>query len=775
MHHPHPAEGRSARSRPQAAALLAPFLIAFFLLLLAPAQVRAFGTINGLGQRAEHEHITRAALACAPGVKSDGSCFEPRSIDQLAGHAGTFGAVGAPDLDEFFSVVAHCDDADFLDVPGYPQTRAAATATLMGCVNHLRMRFRQGVDGANGLFDSDGELIGSQVDLESDCTFAGGFAGRAKCNAIEGFGRMLHGAQDFYSHSNWADQADPTKPISAANPPGLNLPGPSPILDLVGTGTPAIPNDLTTGFYAGIFTDKCPGSSGRVTHACLDKDLAAIDAVSGVATDPRTPRGRLLSNEQKAVSGAIAETRRQWADFRAALITRYGAELGKRMALAIAQDVSKVDVVFSIDTTGSMAPYINGAIAAANDVVNMLSGRGDPAILTDYRVGVVDYKDVDSPPEYGCPPDPYDAIIDLPFSKKRSDIVAALNTVRSKVSGGCDWPEDVLSGVQKAVGFPWRDGVNKAIIVIGDAPGHDPEKHSGLTSASVIAAALAVDPAVIYPILVGPTFYPYAPDDFMANLAAGTGGRTFNGRSGGGVARALLEVITALAVLPPPPPPTTDTTPPAVTVEFAAPPAGQAGFFNAAQTPVVGSVTATDPANVAAITCTDSVGGLTMGALAGAGTASASRSLSVSSDGVHEISCTATDGAGNTGAAVGSASTHTISIDTTAPTAACSATPNTLWPPNNKLVEITTSVNVTDIGSGPGAFVLSSATSSEPGDDDIQSFVLGTPDVSGLLRAERDGSGTGRVYTLAYTVADAAGNTSTCNVRVTVPHDQGKK
>src|SRR5438034_9693398 len=87
-----------------AARLRAPAWLSVLVLLLsglvvpvitAPA-AHAFGTINGLGQRAEHERITRAALACPPGVKSDGSCFEPRSIDQLAGHSGTFGGVGAP-------------------------------------------------------------------------------------------------------------------------------------------------------------------------------------------------------------------------------------------------------------------------------------------------------------------------------------------------------------------------------------------------------------------------------------------------------------------------------------------------------------------------------------------------------------------------------------------------------------------------------------------------------------------------------------------------------
>jgi hypothetical protein len=70
--------------------------------------------------------------------------------------------------------------------------------------------------------------------------------------------------------------------------------------------------------------------------------------------------------------------------------------------------------------------------------------------------------------------------------------------------------------------------------------------------------------------------------------------------------------------------------------------------------------------------------------------------------------------------------------------------------------------------------VLTSATSNEPGVDDIQSFTIGEADVRGLLRAQRDGSGTGRIYTLRYTVTDVAGNTSACDTQVSVPHDLSK-
>lgn len=114
-------------------------------------------------------------------------------------------------------------------------------------------------------------------------------------------------------------------------------------------------------------------------------------------------------------------------------------------------------------------------------------------------------------------------------------------------------------------------------------------------------------------------------------------------------------------------PSNTDTTPPVVTVTFPAPPTTQSGFFNASQLPVQGTASATDPSNVTAISCTDSLTGLTQGALTGGGTATATDTLSVTGNGVHAITCTATDGAGNTGAATGSTNTASISIDFTPP------------------------------------------------------------------------------------------------------------
>jgi RHS repeat-associated protein len=133
----------------------------------------------------------------------------------------------------------------------------------------------------------------------------------------------------------------------------------------------------------------------------------------------------------------------------------------------------------------------------------------------------------------------------------------------------------------------------------------------------------------------------------------------------------------------------------------------------------------------------------------------------------------ATDLAGNTATATVSG----INIDKTPPTVTCSATPNALWPPNHKLVNVTTNVTVTDSLSGPAGFELLSVTSNEPdsGNGDIVGWLIGTPSTAGQLRAERLGRGNGRVYTFDYQGMDKAGNSASCETTVVVPHDQSNQ
>lgn len=119
-----------------------------------------------------------------------------------------------------------------------------------------------------------------------------------------------------------------------------------------------------------------------------------------------------------------------------------------------------------------------------------------------------------------------------------------------------------------------------------------------------------------------------------------------------------------------------------------------------------------------------------------------------------------------------------VSPDNEPPKLSVRVTPNTLHPPNHKMVEIKINTTVSDnIDPNPTVSLLS-ITSNEGqnvrGDGNTSTDIEIKPDGRVFLRAERSGTGTGRIYTLTYKATDAAGNISQATAEVKVPHNKGK-
>jgi hypothetical protein len=115
--------------------------------------------------------------------------------------------------------------------------------------------------------------------------------------------------------------------------------------------------------------------------------------------------------------------------------------------------------------------------------------------------------------------------------------------------------------------------------------------------------------------------------------------------------------------------------------------------------------------------------------------------------------------------------------DTTPPVVtALSATPDVLWPPNHKYVPVELSVSVKDTCDVSPMCKVTSVVSSEPplggGSGNTEPDFLITDALKVLLRAERDGTGPGRTYTMTVTCTDQSGNSSQRATVVTVPHNQ---
>lgn len=139
---------------------------------------------------------------------------------------------------------------------------------------------------------------------------------------------------------------------------------------------------------------------------------------------------------------------------------------------------SQRDLVFVIDTTGSMADDIDAVKRSATSIVNKLSG--------DFRVALVDYKDH---PVAGGDSSDYPERVRLGFSANKGAIVDGINGLQ--VSGGGDIPESVYSGIMRGLSLNWRAGASRSIIWMGDAPPKDPEPVTGFTFLHVVASALS--------------------------------------------------------------------------------------------------------------------------------------------------------------------------------------------------------------------------------------------------------------------------------------------
>ena len=107
------------------------------------------------------------------------------------------------------------------------------------------------------------------------------------------------------------------------------------------------------------------------------------------------------------------------------------------------------------------------------------------------------------------------------------------------------------------------------------------------------------------------------------------------------------------------------------------------------------------------------------------------------------------------------------------------ADPSSLWPPNHRMVNVTVSYDVTDNCPLPPNSCTLSVTSNEPvlghGSGHTSPDWIVVDDHHVLLRAEREGGGNGRIYTITITCTDSGGNSSTEEVEVTVRHDQGRR
>lgn len=116
----------------------------------------------------------------------------------------------------------------------------------------------------------------------------------------------------------------------------------------------------------------------------------------------------------------------------------------------------QIDVVFAVDTTGSMGGLIDGAKRTVWSIAGSIKNADPNAEL---RIGLVAYRDVG---------DDY-VTKDFALTTDLDAVFAELSAYQA--AGGGDTPENVDAALDVTLHkMQWRDGAKKLVFLVGDAP-----------------------------------------------------------------------------------------------------------------------------------------------------------------------------------------------------------------------------------------------------------------------------------------------------------------
>jgi hypothetical protein len=146
------------------------------------------------------------------------------------------------------------------------------------------------------------------------------------------------------------------------------------------------------------------------------------------------------------------------------------------------------------------------------------------ANYTDVRIAVVEYRDYPADP-YGWPTD-YITRVRTPFTRDLTSVRSAINNIYA--SGGKDESEAVFSALMRTllgseIGG-WRPNAERRIVLMGDAPGHNPEPFPGGFSYNDVASSITAmqNPVAIHVLYIGGSEEAQQQFQALAALSAGS-------------------------------------------------------------------------------------------------------------------------------------------------------------------------------------------------------------------------------------------------------------
>jgi hypothetical protein len=187
----------------------------------------------------------------------------------------------------------------------------------------------------------------------------------------------------------------------------------------------------------------------------------------------------------------------------------------------------KPDITFLIDTTASMGGVISNVQANANAILSNVASA-----QPDAQFAVAEYRDMSDATSFRVAQN---------LTANQTDVANGLNSLAA--TGGGDIPEDGINGLfQVASGaVDFRPNSSRIVLLIGDAPSHDPS--NGHTLATAISALQAADITVLALDLSGLNSTGQA-----TAITNATGGQLFSGINPSEVSSTILAALHNLPV-----------------------------------------------------------------------------------------------------------------------------------------------------------------------------------------------------------------------------------
>jgi von Willebrand factor type A domain len=144
-----------------------------------------------------------------------------------------------------------------------------------------------------------------------------------------------------------------------------------------------------------------------------------------------------------------------------------------------------VDVVFALDTTGSMGGLLDGAKRTIFSIATHIKEQNGNASL---RIGLVAYRDI------------HDDYVTRVFTMTEDMDAVFAELSQLTAGGGGDMPEHVNKALVDVLAMPWREKAAKMVFLVGDAP---PAERIDAPSASALAAQAAARQITINTVRCG--------------------------------------------------------------------------------------------------------------------------------------------------------------------------------------------------------------------------------------------------------------------------------